>query len=153
MKNQQKFYNIENLLESKCEYNILLGERSNGKSYATKYMSLWESFNEEDYLSFKKAGKHIPKTRYMFGYIRRWREEIKTKDIEQYFADMPIEEITNGEYNTIVCFRGSIYYAKNEEGVIERGKQIGYTFALTGVTHYKSLAYPKIGNVRLELLP
>ena len=51
MKNQQKFYNIENLLESKCEYNILLGERSNGKSYATKYMVLWESFNEEDYLS------------------------------------------------------------------------------------------------------
>ena len=150
MKNQQKFYNIENLLESKCEYNILLGERSNGKSYATKYMTLWESFNEEDYLSFKKAGKHIPKTRYMFGYIRRWREEIKTKDIEQYFADMPIEEITNGEYNTIVCFRGSIYYAKNEDGVIERGKQIGYTFALTGVTHYKSLAYPKIGNVIYE---
>ena len=150
MKNRQKYYNIENLLETKAEYNLLLGERSNGKSYATKYLALWESYNEIEYLDFIKRGKCVEKKRYKFGYIRRWREEIKTKDIEQYFADMPIEDITNHEYNTIVCFRGAIYYALNQDGVIERGKQIGYTFALTGVTHYKSLAYPDIGNVLFE---
>ena len=40
---KQKYYNIENLLKQKAEYNILLGERSNGKSYAVKYMCLWEA--------------------------------------------------------------------------------------------------------------
>ena len=29
-------------------YNMLLGERSNGKSYATKYVALWEAYHEKD---------------------------------------------------------------------------------------------------------
>ena len=57
---KQKYYNIKNLLSKNAQYNILLGERSNGKSYATKYMILWESFYELDYFEFLKKNK-IPK--------------------------------------------------------------------------------------------
>ena len=49
LKSKQKYYNINNLCAHDCEYNILLGERSNGKSYAVKYKMLWEAYNEKDY--------------------------------------------------------------------------------------------------------
>ena len=96
---KQKYYNIKNLLSKNAQYNILLGERSNGKSYATKYMILWESFHELDYFEFLKKNK-IPKKRYQFAYIRRWQDEIKGRDVELYFADMPIVDITNGKYKS-----------------------------------------------------
>ena len=145
MKTKQKYYNIENLLTKNAEYNLLLGERSNGKSYAVKKMCLWESYHKKDYLT------HEEKDRHMFGYVRRWREEIKTRDVAQYFDDMPISDITDGEYDGVACYRGDIYFSYHDENGNEiRGEKIGYTFALTGVTHYKSLAYPKVGNIIFE---
>ena len=67
LKQKQKYYSIENLLNKKAEYNILLGERSNGKSYAVKYMALWEAYHKKDYLT------HENKPRYMPAYVIRWR--------------------------------------------------------------------------------
>ena len=87
---KQKYYSIDNLISKKAIYNILLGERSNGKSYATKKLCLWEAYHEKDF----KTGKQ--KKRYQFGYLRRWREEIKSRDVELYFADMPIDEFSDG---------------------------------------------------------
>ena len=60
---KQRYYNIKNLLSKNAQYNILLGERSNGKSYATKYMMLWEAFNELDYFGYLEKNK-IAKKRY-----------------------------------------------------------------------------------------
>ena len=64
-KTKQNYYSIKNLLSKNAQYNILLGERSNGKSYATKYMTLWEAFHELDYLGYLKKNK-ISKKRYQF---------------------------------------------------------------------------------------
>ena len=145
LKQKQKYYNIEDLLTKKAEYNILLGERSNGKSYAVKYMALWEAYNKKDYLTRED------KARYMLGYVRRWREEIKGRDVAQYFDDMPISKITDGEYDGVTCYRSDIYFTSHdEEGNEIRGEKIGATFALTGVTHYKSLSFPLIGNIIFE---
>lgn len=141
---KQKYYSIDNLISKKAIYNILLGERSNGKSYATKKLCLWEAYHEKDF----KTGK--PKKRYQFGYLRRWREEIKSRDIELYFADMPIEEITNGEFNGVYSYRNDIFLKKEEDGKIVDKKLIGSAFALSMVTHYKSLAFPNIGNIIFE---
>ena len=147
---KQRFYNIKNLLSKNAQYNILLGERSNGKSYATKYMMLWEAFHELDYFGYLEKNK-IAKKRYQFAYIRRWQDEVKARDVELYFTDMPIADITNGQYNGVECYRRDIYFKfTDENGVSTRGKKIGSAFALTGVTHYKSLAFPLIGNIVFE---
>lgn len=151
MKNKQNYYNIQKLLETNCGYNMLLGERANGKSYQVKYLMLWEAWHESDYLSFLQNGKMIKKDRYQFAYLRRWREEIKNKDMEKYFSDMPIEKITNGECNGIISYTNDIFFSRTEEdGTITKVKQIGSGFCLTGATHYKSLAFPKIGNIVFE---
>lgn len=130
----QKYYSISELLKKDCEYNILLGERSNGKSYSVKDMVLTKAYKK------KKE----------FGYIRRWREEIKAVKVEKYFKDMPIEKYTNNEYNSIVVYRSDIYFALTENGKTKRGQKIGSCFCLTGTTHYKSEAYPNIEDLIFE---
>ncbi len=147
---KQNYYSIENLLKTESTYNLLLGERSNGKSYAVKKLVLWESFHKADYLKFLTTKKIVPKKRYKFGYMRRWKDEIKSRNIEQYFEDMPIEEITDGQYTTVICYRGDIYFGNVENGKNVRGELIGSTFALNVASHYKSLAFPEIGNIVFE---
>lgn len=109
MKEKQKYYNIDNLLSKKAMYNMLLGERSNGKSYATKYVALWEAYHEKDIRTKQ------PKERCQLAYLRRWRDEIKTRDVEAYFSDMPIMEITNGMFESVRVYRGDIYLIHEEE--------------------------------------
>lgn len=149
---KQKYYNVKNLLKEKAQYNMLLGERANGKSYQCKYVALWEAYTECDYLTFLESGKMIKKARYQLGYMRRWREEIKGADIVSYFSDMPIKEITSGEYDNIGVYQGNIFFSRYDEKIEKdiRGKQIGKAFCLTGETHYKSLAFPQIGNIVFE---
>lgn len=133
---KQKFYNVEEIIKQNCTYNVLYGERSNGKSYSVKEHCIKDCY---------KRGK-------MFGYVRRWKEEIKNDDVTCYFADSPITEWTNGEYNCIDTYRGNIYLANinAETGQKTRGQQIGRAFALTQVSHYKSLAFPDIEYVIFE---
>ena len=54
---KQKYYSIDNLISKKAIYNILIEERSNGKSYATKKLCLLESYHEKDF----KTGTEILK--------------------------------------------------------------------------------------------
>ena len=119
-----------------AQYFILLGERSNGKSYAVKERCVSEAFHNG----------------ILFGYLRRWQVDIKATYVDAYFSDCPVSAITNGEYNTITCYRQRIYLANidAETGITTRGKEIGFCFYLSGVTHFKSMSLPKFGNVIFE---
>lgn len=134
----QKYYRLTNILKSNAQYNFLIGERSNGKSYAVK----------------EKALKDAIKKDKIFVLLRRWQLETKTAMIEQYFDDMTtvIEKITNGEYNAIYCYRGEIRLALTDCGtVVAKGNLIGYVAYLSGASHFKStLQNPKIYNVIYE---
>lgn len=143
---KQKYYSNKRILESGAEYMLQLGERSNGKSYSDKYYLLYNAFHERD----QYTGE--PLERYQFAYIRRWDLEIKGKDVEQYFADMPIGEITEGKFDLVTVYQRRIYFANvnPESGHVIRGKEIGFCFAITQETHYKSLAFPKIGFAIFE---
>ena len=140
---RQKYYRLTNILKTDAQYLMLLGERSNGKSYAVKEFVL------EDY--FKNG--------HEFAYIRRWREEIKSASIEQYFEDMEenasgvrtISKLSKGKYETLSVYRGDIYLANYDENHKKvRGEKIGYSMCLTGETHYKSLSYSKVYNMIFE---
>lgn len=153
MSKKNKYYNIQGLLETQADYMMLLGERSNGKSYQVKYTCLWEAYNEADYLAYIKDNKIEHKRRYEFAYLRRFGDDIKQTPIRDYFDDMrdAIYTITNGEYECVDAYQGYIYFAKyNDDGKIERGKVIGRPFSLNAAQHYKSRMFPEIGNIVME---
>lgn len=120
-----KYYSVEKIMSYRCTYNILLGQRSNGKSYSVKKECVKEAF--------LGMGDLI--------YLRRWKLELKQEDVIDYFRDCPVEEITGGEYNHIDVFRSRIYLAtiNKETGEIKRGRAIGRTADLAGASHLKSV--------------
>lgn len=117
------YYTIDRIMRTRATFLILLGQRSNGKSYSVKYECVKEAFIG--------LGDLI--------YLRRWSLETKNDDVTDYFSDCPVYQITEGKYNTITVYRSRIYLANNEEGVITRGQCIGRTAALTASTHLKSV--------------
>lgn len=132
---KQKFYSCENILKEDANYNILLGERSNGKSYAIKEYCVRESY---DY-----GNKFI--------YLRRYQMDVKNKMVTGYFVDCPIKSITHGKYNAIECYQGSIYSGNyDENGKFIKGKELGKVMYLSGNEHFKSQAYPNYTNIIYE---
>ena len=60
-----KYYDLTKILKTNADYMIIIGERSNGKTYATLKYGLEEYF---------KNGSTM-------GYIRRWEEDFRSGKI------------------------------------------------------------------------
>lgn len=147
----KEYYNIIPLLCKDATYNVMQSTRSKGKSFQVKLKALWEAYHEMDYLDFVENGTETKITRYQFGYMRRYGDDLKAKAVERYFDDMPIEIITDGEYTQVTCYRGELYFSNvDEKDVVKRGKNIGVVFSVNGAEHYKSRMYPCVGNLIFE---
>lgn len=119
------FYQIDSLLKTKADYLMLLGERSNGKSYAVKETILNNAFKNDE----------------KFIYLRRWNDDIKQLFVNAYFEDMPISKITKRKFNHVKAINGNIYFTKESEGKIKERKLIGRYCALNLNERYKSQAF------------
>lgn len=132
---KQKYYRLSNLDKIDAQYKILIGERSNGKSYAVKERVLENAYNKGE----------------MFVLLRRWVVEIKQSLIELYFADMDVAKITKGEYTAVTIYNGNIYFAKSDgDNKLKKGIQIGFTRALSQEQHYTSGAYNDVSTIIYE---
>lgn len=104
-------YNLDNIDKIGARFNIIFGERSNGKSYQLKHKKMVEKYI--------KIGRR-------FILMRRLREEITAEKIEQYFQDVDISTLTNGKYNCIILYRKSLFLSNydNETGKTKRFEKI-----------------------------
>lgn len=126
--------------DNNADYIFLVGARNNGKSYSVKSRCLQDAYN-----SIKNGV-----CEKQLGYIRRFTMDCKDSICEKYFADMPIQELTNNEYTHISIYRKEIFFAVFENDKIVRKIKIGDCFALGAAEHYKSLMYPKLFNLIYE---
>lgn len=132
----QQYYSLNRIKEKNAKINLLIGERSNGKSYAVKFDAISKAYSKRS---------------CTFGYLRRYDADIKTQLVEDYFCDMPIDKITNGEFTKIIAWRGSLYFANiNDEGKPVKGFCCGKVFALSISERYKSTEYPFITDLIFE---
>lgn len=123
---KKKYYDISNMLSTNAQYMMLLGQRANGKSYQAKMTVLTNAF----------------KTGRKFVYLRRWKEDIKMKAINSYFGDMPVREITYGEYEGVRAWNGELFFYRNgEDGEIIKSECIGRYCALNESERYKSWTF------------
>lgn len=137
MKKKEIYYSLTNILKHEASYNIIFGERSNGKSFAVKEYCVRHAYKA------KKA---------TFALVRRNTDDVKPSAVESYFSDTPVYTITDGEYNCITAWQGKIYLSiiDVETNKITRGLVIGFYFYLSGAVHYKSRSYPDVYNVIFE---
>lgn len=84
--------------------------------------------------------------------MRRWKEEISSEKIEQYFADVDVQKLTNGKYNCITLYRKILYLSiyDNETGKTKRHEKIGYVVALSTEQNYAGASYLDVEDIIFE---
>lgn len=135
---KQKHYRLETLNDSvPAQYHVLLGERSNGKSYAVKERGFKRSWNDEN---------------HKFMLIRRWGMEVKASYVEQYFNDAPITAITDNACSGVVCNGGKIYASTYDPKTNKRVKVkcVGYYRDLCGEQHFVSQNFDDVDYIIFE---
>lgn len=131
----QIHYALDNILLKQALYNLIYGEKSNGKSYAVKHYAI------KDYIE----------NHHRFILLRRWKEDISNLWIEQYFHDVDVEKLTNKKYNCITCYRKVLYFSFiNEDGKVKRGEKIGYVMALSTEQHYSGASFLDVFTIIYE---
>ena len=130
-------YSIDNIDKENAIINIIYGERSNGKSYQVKH---------------KKAVEKYLQTGSRFILMRRWKEEISSEKIEQYFQDVDVYKLTDGKYNCISMYKKSLFLSNYdiETGKTTRGEKIGYVVALSTEQNYAGASYLDVDDIIFE---
>lgn len=136
---REKFYDLKPILATGADYNIIFGERSNGKTYAVLKHML------EMYSSKKIQG----------AIIRRWRDDFIGKRGASMFdalvANNEITKIFKGEWTDVFYFSGRWYLCRYEEDnrIIDE-TPFCYGFSITSVEHDKSTSYPNVGVILFD---
>ena len=124
-KKNRDYWDITPLWETKAQYLMAFGQNCNGKSFQAK----------------KKAIECAMKGERMF-YIRRMVDEVNQDKATLYFSDMPINELTKGEWDNIEGWRGLLYFTRyDKDGKKERSGYIGAYDSLYNWQKIKSVAW------------
>lgn len=135
-KSNEGFYSLNDILSKNADYNIVFGERSNGKTFAALKYGL------EQYVS---TGKQ-------FAYIRRWREDLRGKRAESLFAGHVstglVSTLTKGAFNAVVHVSGKWFLSKFENGKhYPELTPFCFGFCLSETEHEKSSSYPNVTTI------
>lgn len=133
-----KYYSLRRILGKRADYNIIFGERSNGKTYAAL------AYGIENYVN---TGKQM-------AYIRRWREDLRGKRAESLFANHTanglIETLTGGKYNEVFYMSNKwflSYWDNEKQKRTPDPTPFCYGFCLSEQEHEKSSSYPNVTTV------
>ena len=134
-----KYYSLKKILEKNAQYNMIIGERSNGKTYSVLEYGLQ---------------RYIEKGEQM-AIIRRWQDDLTGKRGATIFDALvmnnEITRLTAGEWTGIYYYSGRWYLSRytGKKRVLNE-KPIAYAFSLTGMEHDKSTSYPGVTTVLFD---
>lgn len=138
-----KYYSLENILKENADYNIIYGERSNGKTTAV------EAYGLKDHIDSGYINQ--------LAIIRRWEEDYKGKNGSQMFEGIValgwVEKWTGGKYNTIMYYSQRWYLANYDNNGQKRWQSdvpFAIGFSIGSEEHYKSTSYPNIKTVLFD---
>lgn len=133
-----KFYSLSRILSKKCQYNLIVGERSNGKTYAT----------------LEYAIRQWITSGHQCAYVRRYREDFRGKRGDTLFANHIqnglVSQLTNNEFDTILHRAGRWYLAKYDPALnkaVPEDDPFCYGFSLSETEHDKSSSYPNVTTI------
>lgn len=135
---KSKYYSLAKIQKKNADYNIIFGERSNGKTYACLEMAL----------------RRYVETGEQTAYLRRWREDLRGKRGESLFSGHVnnglIEKLTDGKFNSVLYFSSKwflCYYDQEQNKRIPDDKPFCFGFALSEQEHEKSSSFPDVTTI------
>ena len=133
-----KYYSLNKINKKNATYNVIFGERSNGKTYATLKQVLENYFSDGS----------------QFAYIRRWSVDVQPKRMNNLFnaiiEDGYLEKLSGGKFTAIFYRTGRFYLCTyNDKGkpIYNEEDIIGYAFSLSDNEHNKANSYPRVTTI------
>ena len=128
-----RYYDLKSILSKKAQYNIIFGERSNGKTYAVLKYALEEH---------EKNGSQL-------AIVRRFQDDFTGKRGATMFdaiaANGEITRITGGKWSGVYYYGSRWFLCRFEDGKrVTDEIPFAYGFAITAMEHDKSTSYPNI---------
>ena len=140
MSNNSGYYSLKEILKRKAHYNVIFGERSNGKTYAVLLYAL---------KAYVKTGKQL-------AIVRRFREDFRGKRGQELFRGIvtnnEVSKATKGAYTGIYHY-GDLWYLSAPDGkggVTRDEKPFAIGFAISEMEHDKGSSYPYITTVLFD---
>lgn len=137
-KKDRKYYSYENILSKNAIYNMVIGERSNGKSYGALKMGI---------------DNYVLKGEQM-AIVRRYGDDFKGARGAAMFSalveDGYIEKVTKGKWTSVYYYSSRWYLCKFDEDLNKRVTDIKpfcWGFSISAVEHDKSTSYPEITTI------
>lgn len=138
-----KYYSLDRILAEDADYNIIYGERSNGKTTAVLYYAL-KKYIESD-------------CNDQMAIIRRWETDFKGKNGQQMFEGIVnlgwVEKLTKGIYNNILYYSQRwwlVFYNEAGEKTLQDTQPFCYGFSIASEEHYKSTSFPNIKTILFD---
>lgn len=152
MKN--KYYSLNKILEKNATYNVIFGQRGNGKTYAVLAYGLKKYVNSRNDTKIVN-GVEVNNFQQM-AIIRRYLEDFKGKRAQTMFDNLVstgyVEKISNGAFTGIKYSAGKWYLTtKDENGdIIQDEYPFAFAFALTQTESDKSSSYPHVTTILFD---
>lgn len=127
IKDKEFYYNLRDIDKTGATYKLIIGKRSNGKTFAVMQKIIKEYFK-----------KGLPSV-----YLRRYDTDIKSVAMKNIIAPelcKLIEKLSNKRYNTVTYKAKKLYlarYDKLKDKVITSSKVLLYCYALNTWEHEK----------------
>jgi len=136
-----RYYTLDRINRYNATYNIVIGERSNGKTYAVLKQAIYDYF----------------KTGGQLAIVRRWKEDITGNRASNMFKALEengeILKASKGEYQGIHYWAGAFYlcsYDDKGKAIYSDQDVIAYPFALSQTEHNKSISFPKVTTILFD---
>lgn len=134
------YYRLDRILKEGADYNLIIGERSNGKTYAVQ---------EHILIDYFEAG-------HQFFMLKRWQEDIKPTIIQNAIDGKllnRIKELSKGSFDSIVYRNGrfiAVCFDDKGKPIISDDNTVGYVWDISESERLKSLSFPNVTNVYFE---
>lgn len=133
-----KYYTTTKIDKKAATYNVIFGERSNGKTYAM----------------LRKCLKAYIEDGIQFGYVRRWKEDLTGRRASRLFSGInennEVEKLSKGKFKGVHYYAGKWYlctYDDNGKAIYSDSDIVAFAFALSDGEHDKSTSFPNIGYI------
>lgn len=138
-KDEVQYYSLNKILEVEAHYNVIIGERSNGKTYGTLLHAIDEYFNGN-------GGE--------LAIIRRWQEDIRGNRARDIFTailqDGHIARLSDGKYEGLYYYASKFYFCNYDDdgkALYNQDDIFCHLFALSDTEHNKSISFPNVKTI------
>lgn len=134
----EEYYSLDAIDSEDAQYNIIIGERSNGKTYQAlrKIIINWCSLHKQG------------------AYIRRYHEDFRGKLGNEIFRNLirngEVLAISEGKFDTIKYYSGRFHLGKFDSDLdkyVYEEEPFCYAFAISEQEHVKSAGFPDVTTI------